>query len=33
MILLGKAHVGEVQVSLWDDETMKICEEVGVMLL
>ena len=33
MILLGKAHVGEVQVSLWDDETMKICEEAGVMLL
>jgi len=33
MILLGKAHIGEVQVSLWDDETIQICEEAGVMLL
>ena len=33
MLLLGKAHIGEVQVSLWDDETMKICAENGIKLL
>ena len=25
MLLLQKAHIGEVQVSLWDDETLDIC--------
>ena len=25
MLLLGKAHIGEVQVSLWDDETRHAC--------
>ena len=33
MLLLGKVHVGEVQVSLWDEETLKICREQGVELL
>ncbi len=33
MLLLGKAHVGEVQVSLWDQETVKTCAEAGVVLL
>lgn len=33
MLLLGKAHVGEVQVSVWDDETVSACEEAGVQLL
>ncbi len=33
MLLLGKCHIGEVQVSIWDGETMKKCEEAGVMLL
>ena len=33
MILLGKAHIGEVQASVWDDETMKLCSDAGVMLL
>ena len=33
MLLLGKAHIGEVQVSLWDDETRKICKENGIVLL
>lgn len=33
MLLLGKAHIGEVQVSLWDEETKKICQEKGVILL
>ena len=25
MLLLQKAHIGEVQVSLWDDETIELC--------
>ena len=33
MLLLGKAHIGEVQVSLWDEETRKICAENGIILL
>ena len=33
MLLLGKAHIGEVQASIWDDETQAICEDAGVMLL
>ena len=33
MLLLGKAHVGEVQVSLWDDATVKACRNAGVELL
>ena len=33
MLLLGKAHIGEVQVSVWDDETIKNCKEYGIQLL
>lgn len=33
MLLLGKAHIGEVQVSLWDDETRRVCKQHGVVLL
>ena len=33
MLLLGKAHIGEVQSSVWDDETRRICEAAGVILL
>ena len=33
MLLLGKAHIGEVQVSLWDENTRKICKENGIVLL
>ena len=33
MLLLGKAHIGEVQASIWDDETEKICADAGVTLL
>ncbi|MBQ8394482.1 MAG: aspartate--ammonia ligase [Clostridia bacterium] len=33
MLLLGKAHIGEVQVSLWDEETKRVCKENGVILL
>ena len=27
MLLLGKAHIGEVQVSLWDEETLTACKD------
>lgn len=33
MLMLGCAHIGEVQSSLWDEETIRICEEAGVRLL
>ena len=33
MLLLGKAHVGEVQVSLWDEPTRAACKQAGVALL
>ena len=33
MILLGKAHIGEVQASVWDAETFRVCREKGVALL
>ena len=33
MLLLGKAHIGEVQASVWDEETIHACQEAGVILL
>ena len=33
MFFLKKAHIGEVQASLWPEKTRKICEEAGVRLL
>ncbi len=33
MFFLRKAHIGEVQASLWDDETIKLCAEKKVHLL
>ena len=33
MLLLGKCHVGEVQSSLWDPQTIQACEQAGVILL
>lgn len=33
MLLLGKAHIGEVQVSVWDEETISTCEAAGITLL
>ena len=32
-LLLAKAHIGEVQASLWDEETTEACEKAGIMLL
>lgn len=33
MLLLGKAHIGEVQTSIWDENTMAVCKQAGVRLL
>lgn len=33
MQLLGKAHVGEVQASIWDENTIRTCHDAGVVLL
>ena len=33
MLLLGKAHIGEVQASIWDEHTENVCSETGVTLL
>ena len=33
MLLLGSAHIGEVQASVWDAETRKKCAEAGIPLL
>ena len=33
MLLLGKAHIGEVQCSLWDDKTRDTCAAAGIPLL
>lgn len=33
MLLLGKAHIGEVQCSLWDKKTLETCKNAGVRIL
>lgn len=33
MLLLNKAHIGEVQASIWDEQTQKACEKAGIVLL
>lgn len=33
MLLLGKAHIGEVQASIWDEMTLNQCEQAGIILL
>ena len=33
MLLLGTCHIGEVQASLWDRETVAGCEKAGITLL
>ena len=33
MLLIGCAHIGEVQTSLWDDATLNICKDAGIPLL
>ena len=33
MLMIGTCHIGEVQSSLWDEQTRKACEEAGILLL
>ena len=33
MLMLGKAHIGEVQASVWDEDTIEKCKTAGIMLL
>ena len=33
MLMMGCAHIGEVQSSVWDVETIKACEQAGIPLL
>ena len=33
MLLLKKAHIGEVQASIWDEDTLQACEQAGIELL
>ena len=33
MLMMGCAHIGEVQSSIWDKETLDACREAGIKLL
>lgn len=33
MLMLGKAHIGEVQASVWSDEMVQTCKEHGIELI
>ena len=33
MLMMGCAHIGEVQSSVWDGATMEACEKAGIRLL
>ena len=33
MLMMGCAHIGEVQSSIWDKETVEECEKAGIRLL
>jgi len=33
MLMMQNAHIGEVQASIWDAETLRVCDEAGIMLL
>jgi len=33
MLLLGAAHIGEVQCAVWDEDTKKTCKENGIFIL
>ena len=33
MLLMGKCHIGEVQSSVWDEDTLNTCKEKGVIIL
>ena len=33
LLMMGCAHIGEVQSSVWDHETLTACENAGIRLL
>jgi aspartate--ammonia ligase len=33
MLLLNKAHIGEVQASLWPEDMLEACEKAGIQIL
>jgi aspartate--ammonia ligase len=33
MVLLHKAHIGEIQASIWPDDMREACEKAGMMLI
>ena len=33
MLMIGTCHIGEVQSSLWDEQTMRACADAGILLL
>ena len=33
MLMMGCAHIGEVQASIWDTETVDACDKAGIRLL
>ena len=33
MLMMGSAHIGEVQSSIWDKETLENCKKAGIRLL
>ena len=33
MLMMGNAHIGEVQSSIWDEETLRVCAEKEILLL
>ncbi len=33
MFFLNKAHIGEVQATIWDEKNIKICKENNINLL
>jgi aspartate--ammonia ligase len=33
MLMMGCAHIGEVQSSVWDLQTIEACEKAGIRLL
>ena len=33
MLMMGSAHIGEVQSSVWDKETIEGCKKAGIRLL
>ena len=33
MLMIGTCHIGEVQSSIWDEQTMRACADAGILLL